>query len=64
MISVVKDHPVFTTEILIVDDFVQKSNCVEELPAECDQRPQILHTQIGRRTLCQHNFKHNRYCAA
>ena len=34
MISVVKDCLVFMTEILCMDDFVQKSLCGERLPAQ------------------------------
>ena len=37
MISVVKDHLVFATEIPCTDDFVQKSFCAER-PAERVQR--------------------------
>ena len=37
-ISVVKDHLVFMTEILCMDNFVQKSFCGERLSAERDQR--------------------------
>ena len=45
MISVVKDHLVFMSEIPYTDDFVQKSLCGEGLPANMTRDGQILQAQ-------------------